>query len=96
MDWLAKLLGGTVPAKPEGTPLPDGIMNMLGEAIPPQLRDMAAGLIGEQQLRDLLQRGETPVQQVMDGAQQALDAVPQDAGGLVEQGMALLKNRFGH
>lgn len=95
MDWLAKLLGGTMPAKTEGTPLPDGIMNTLGEAIPPQLQDLAAGLIGEQQLRDLLQRGETPVPQVMDGAKAALDAVPQGAGGLVEQGMALLKNRFG-
>jgi hypothetical protein len=31
---------------------------------------------------------------VIDGAQQALDAVPKEAGGFVEQGMALLKDRF--
>jgi hypothetical protein len=94
MEWLSKLLGGVTQAKPDGGSVPGGIMGALGEAIPPKLREMASSLIGEQPVRDLLQRGTLPTQQVIDGAQQARDAVPKEAGGFVEQGMALLKDRF--
>jgi hypothetical protein len=94
MEWLAKLLGSVTPAKPEGGSLQDGIMGALREAIPPQLQETASRLFGEAPVSDLLQRGELPTQQVIDGAQQALDAAPKEAGGFVEQGMAVLKDRF--
>lgn len=94
MEWLAKLLGSVTPGKGEGGSLQDSIMGTLREAIPPQLQETASRLFGEAPVRDLLQRGELPTQQVIDGAQQALDAVPKEAGGFVEQGMAVLKDRF--
>jgi hypothetical protein len=94
MEWLNRLLGSVVPGKTEGSSLQDGIMGALREAIPPQLQETASHLFGEAPVRDLLQRGELPTQQVTDGAQQALDAAPKKAGGFVEQGMAVLKDRF--
>jgi hypothetical protein len=94
MEWLTKLLGSVMPGKAEGGSLQDGIMGALREAIPPQLQETASRLFGEAPVSDLLQRGELPTQQVIDGAQQALDAAPKEAGGFVEQGMAVLKDRF--
>jgi hypothetical protein len=94
MEWLNRLLGSVTPGKTEGSSLQDGIMGTLREAIPPQLQETASRLFGEAPVRDLLQRGELPTKQLIDGAQRALDAVPKEAGGFVEQGMALLKDRF--
>jgi hypothetical protein len=95
VEWLAKLLGGVTSAKPEGGSWQDGIAAALREAIPPQVQDTASRLLGEAPARDLLPGGDLPAQPVIDAARQAaLGAVPKEAGGFVEQGMALLKDRF--
>ena len=94
MEWLTKLLGSVMPGKPDGSSLQDSIMGALREAIPLQLQETASRLFGEAPGRDLLQRGELPTQQVIDGTKQGLDAAPKEAGGFVEQGMAVLKDRF--
>ena len=95
MEWLTKLLGGVTQAKPEGGSIQDSIMGALREAIPPQLQDTASRLFGEAPVRDLPQTGELPAQPMIDAARQAaLGAVPKETGGFVEQGMAVLKDRF--
>ena len=93
MEWLMKLLGGLTQARPGEGADAGKLTDMLGEAIPPQLRELGTNLPGQEQLRSMLQNGELPTQ-LTDAAKQALDALPQNAGGFVEQGMALLKDRF--
>jgi hypothetical protein len=93
MDWFAKLIGDATAARSAGEAA-SGVLGALGEVIPAPVKDLAAGLPDTQGLRDLAGRIEIPAEQWLDRAQSALDAVPKEAGGFIDQGLALLRNRF--
>jgi hypothetical protein len=93
MEWLAKLLDAIADPKSAVEALPETLTGAVGDALPPEFRDAAANLLGQAPVQDLLQRGELPARW-MDTATKALEAVPKDPGGFLDQSMNLLNERF--
>ena len=88
MNWLTKLIGVVTATKS----VSQGLSGALGDVVPQQAKDIVAGMPGVQDLRDFAGRMGVPGDEWLNRAQSALDAVPKDVGGFIEQDFAILRD----